>query len=307
LSQYKTKEAHAFIFELAWREYFQRMWWQMGDVIHSDIRAEQVGVSHRDMQRALIEACTGITAIDRGICELYDTGYVHNHLRMYTASIACNIGGAHWAMPSQWMYYHLLDHDIASNTLSWQWVAGTFSSKKYYANQENINKYCGTDDAGTFLDLPYEKIADGPVPGELRETHTLQLSTELPATELPDLDPGLPLLLYNSYNLNPLWMSDSKANRVLILEPSHFKRFPISQKVLSFILRLAENIPGIQIYSGEVESLIGLRQESATYSQAHPAFLHYPGVKTDPAWLFPDIIPAKGSFMSFWKQCEKCL
>ena len=57
---------------------------------------------------------------------------------MYVASIACNIAQSHWIVPAKWMYYYLLDADWASNSLSWQWVAGT-NLKKYFANQQNIN------------------------------------------------------------------------------------------------------------------------------------------------------------------------
>lgn len=69
---------------------------------------------------------------------------MHNHLRMYIAGTITNVSHAHWRVPSLWLYSHLLDGDITSNTCSWQWNAGTFSSKKYLANQENINTYTGT-------------------------------------------------------------------------------------------------------------------------------------------------------------------
>jgi outer membrane protein OmpA-like peptidoglycan-associated protein len=67
-----------------------------------------------------------------------------------------NIFKAAWLPGAKWMYAHLLDHDPAANFLSWQWVAGTFSSKKYIANQENINKYTNTKQEGSFLDTEYE-------------------------------------------------------------------------------------------------------------------------------------------------------
>ena len=75
--------------------------------------------------------------------------------------LICNIAGTKWQAGAAWMYYHLLDGDLASNTLSWQWVAGTFSSKKYFANQENLNKYGNSQDRqfGTFLDKSYEDLS----------------------------------------------------------------------------------------------------------------------------------------------------
>lgn len=106
--------AHAilpFIKELAWREYFQRVWQSLGVGISRDIRQSQPGYQHRQISRNLILANTGIDVINTAIHELYTTGYLHNHLRMYLASMACNIAKAHWLLPAQWMYFHLLDAD----------------------------------------------------------------------------------------------------------------------------------------------------------------------------------------------------
>ncbi|NOS92394.1 MAG: deoxyribodipyrimidine photolyase, partial [Cyclobacteriaceae bacterium] len=113
-----------FLQELAWREYFQRIWQAKGDLLLHDLKQPQSDVAHRELIASLAHASTRIQAIDRAIQEWYDTGYLHNHVRMYVASLMCNIGKAYWQVPSQWMYYHLLDGDVASNTCSWQWVAG---------------------------------------------------------------------------------------------------------------------------------------------------------------------------------------
>ena len=125
---------------MAWRDYWQKKW-QISGNIDIDLKTKQHPVLKNKIPSSIIEHCSTITAIDKGIKELYETGYMHNHLRMYTAAICCNIGQYHWLKPAKWMYYHLLDGDWGSNALSWQWVAGTNSHKKYIANQENINKY----------------------------------------------------------------------------------------------------------------------------------------------------------------------
>ncbi len=304
---YKIGEIEKFIQQLAWREYFQRVWQHVGDDLFDDIRLRYTGIKHHHIPVALVNAATGIKAVDGAIATLYETGYMHNHTRMYTASIACNVGKAHWQMPSQWMYYHLLDGDLASNTCSWQWVAGTFSSKQYFCNQENINKYSGFIQNGTFLDKTYEELPLMDIPGELRPTTTLQLKTKLPEKILPHTDPSLPLLLYTSYNLDPLWRKDIKANRVLLLEPSHFRQFPVSEKVIDFILHQANQIEGLQVFTGEVNEIPGLQQFPAICSKEHPAFIHFPGIKEERDWIFPEIKGSFNSFFSFWKKCEQDL
>ena len=131
------EDCESLVKELAWRDYFQQVWKHQGNGIDQDLRQPQVGVCHHQVPAALVNARTGITAVDAAVAELYRTGYMHNHVRMYTAALACNVGGAHWLQAARWMYYHLLDGDWASNALSWQWVAGAFSTRKYFANQEN--------------------------------------------------------------------------------------------------------------------------------------------------------------------------
>ena len=214
-----------------------------------DIRFDQEDVLTHDMPRAFIDANTGIEALDRSIEKLYETGYMHNHLRMYIAGIACNMSGAHWRTPSQWMYYHLLDGDLASNTCSWQWNAGAFASKKYITIQTNINQYTLSTQRKTFLDRSYDDIWLTKVPEHMREYASLSLSTLLPEGDILDLDPNTPLCIYTNYWINPDWKQDIEANRILVLSPSHFERFPVSEKVIDFIIRLAkENIKDIQVF-----------------------------------------------------------
>lgn len=309
---YRYHQIIKLIQELAWREYFQRVWQHMGDGIWKDIKHPQQPVLHHQMIKSINKAATGVEAIDEHIDLLYQTGYMHNHLRMYIASLVCNIAKAHWLQSSKWMYYHLLDGDIASNTCSWQWVAGSFASKKYYCNQEIINRYTGTDQTNSFIDKPYEEIMMMDVPGILSAAIELQLETALSSTPLPVLDTRKPTFIYNSYNLDPLWRSEEDANRILLLEPSHFKKYPVSEKLMAFIIGLAGNIPGIQVFVGEINDIVKLYENDRIgnqmiVSKKHPAFLHYPGTKDEYEWIFSQVTGYYPSFSAYWKKCEKDL
>jgi deoxyribodipyrimidine photo-lyase len=310
---YPTKAAEKLIQELAWRAYYQRVWQVKGNQIWNDLKQPQQEVAHHSMISSITNAITGIQVIDKEIKHLSETGYLHNHIRMYLSSIICNIGKAHWLNPSKWMYYHLLDGDIASNNCSWQWVAGAFSSKKYYCNQENINKYTFSNQADTFLDTSYEALVDLPIPLSLQTTEDIDLKTKLPLTKFPFIDINLPTLIYNSYNLDPNWKKDEKVNRILLLEPSHFKAYPVSEKVIEFVINLAKNITGIQIYVGEIGELenvykaANIATSEKIISKEHPAYTHYPGIKEDREWLFPSVTGYYPSFFSYWKKCERAL
>jgi deoxyribodipyrimidine photo-lyase len=312
LSKYKVYEAEKLLQELAWREYFQRQWQFYGDKLFTDVKQPQQGIQHYDIPTAIINATTTIDGIDAGINTLYDTGYMHNHCRMYTAMLACNIGKSHWLSPAKWLYYHLLDGDLASNHLSWQWVAGSFSSKKYFANQENISRYTNSNQTKGYLANGYETIAAMPIPQILEATINLQLTTTLPESQPISLQSNLPLLVYNSYNLDPHWHTAEPVNKILLLEPSHFTKYPVSEKVLNFIIRLAKDtIPNIQIFVGEYAALEALYTSTTEveimYHKEHPTTEHYTGVKESRDWLFPKVEGYFSSFFSYWKKAEKYL
>ena len=310
---YKPYKVEKFLQELAWREYYQRVWQAKSDLIWQDLKQPQPDAKHHQMITAIQNAATGITAIDEQIENLHATGYMHNHTRMYVASIACNIAKAHWLQPSKWLYYHLLDGDIASNNCSWQWVAGAFASKKYYCNQENINRYTHSNQQHTFLDKSYEEIVAMPVPDALKATTAIQLQTTLPITALPAIDITIPTLIYNAYNIDPLWRKNENANRLLLLEPSHFSKYPVSKSVIEFIINLSKNIAGVKVYCGEVSILQSLYKESkldvskAFIAKEHPAFTYYPGIRDSRDWMYSQVMGYYPSFFSYWKQCEKYL
>lgn len=304
---FKPYEAEILLKELAWRDYFQQTWKTLGN-INRDIRQPQPGVLQEGLPAALAEARTGIEAIDQGVHDLCETGYLHNHLRMYSASLACNIAGCHWMQPARWMYYHLLDADWGSNALSWQWVAGSFSQKKYYANQENINKYCGTQQRNSFLDLPYEAFGELPVPEPLQEIITWEATCLLPEKTALQVDPSKPSYLYHFYNLDPLWGADESANRILLLEPAHFQEYPVSSRSLSFALDLArQNIEGIQVYTGSFEELLREYGLKNIHFKEHPFTRHYTGTEHPRDWLFPALSGYYPSFFRYWKEGSKYL
>lgn len=303
---FEPRKIEKFIQELAWREFYQRTWQVKEEMFDSDLRHPQQGVANSQMTASIVKAATGIDAVDSAIDGLYKTGYIHNHIRMYIAAIACNVARSHWHTPARWMYYHLIDGDWASNALSWQWVAGTASNKKYYADQENINRYCYTRQTGTFLDVDYAYLESMNIPNELSETISLTLRTELPEPAELAIEPNIPTLIYNSYNLDPNWHMDLAANRVLLLEPSHFLRYPVSPNVMKFILKLGRNIDGIQVYVGEFADLIRDHALTDIRYKEHPLSKHYAGIEESREWMF-DVRGYFPSFFSFWKKCERQL
>ena len=306
-AKYPKVQSYKLINELAWREYWQREWQIRKDTIFNDIKMKQDGVESCDLPRNIIEGKTGIVALDAGIQQLYETGYIHNHMRMWLSGIICNIAHTKWQIPAAWMYYHLLDGDPASNTLSWQWIAGTFSTKRYLPSQDNINKYSKTFQKDTSIDKSYEELATLKTPHNLAQRDTLELAWVAPECDSLVIDKAKPTLLYHSFWLNIDWRKNLDANRILVLEPKWFTRFPISKKVTASIVQMSEEIPGLQIYVGNIEELSPLLGEKVYY-MSHPSVADWPGQSDQIPLLFPEVpLKSYNSFTGYWKQCEKYL
>lgn len=153
---------HKFVFELGWRTYYRHVWAHLGTGIHASLHPGLLPEDAylREVPADVATASTGIAAIDRAVTELYETGYVHNHARMWLASYLVHLRKVHWHSGAEWMLGHLLDGDLASNHLSWQWVAGTGSSKPYLFNATNVAKFAPAEwhSPGTVIDTSYEAL-----------------------------------------------------------------------------------------------------------------------------------------------------
>ena len=143
------RQAEKFIQELAWRDYWQRIYLAHPDRIWNDVEAYKTGFDaseyDTDMPADIIAARTGVACIDQFIAMLHETGYLHNHARMYLAAYVVHWRRVRWQAGAAWFLENLIDADLASNNLSWQWVASTFSKKPYIFNLENVAKYTGHD------------------------------------------------------------------------------------------------------------------------------------------------------------------
>lgn len=293
------------VYELAWREYWQREWKIRGNAIFEDIKNNQEGVESEELPLSILKAQTGIFALDDGIKQLYESGFIDNHMRMWLAGLICNIAHSKWQNGASWMYFHLFDGDPASNFLSWQWVAGTFSSKRYLPSQENINKYTKTIQNNTFLDLSYEELAIMKTPLALKERSSENLAWAPPKSSNLIIDKSLPTVLYHSFWLNKDWRNEVLANRILVLEPEWFARFPVSPKVTDSILEIAAYIPGIQVFVGSINELTPLLGKEIYY-MGHPSVSGWPGKSDSMPLLFPEVpLKSYNSFSSFWNQCQK--
>jgi len=149
LSRHSAAAAEKFVQEVFWRTYWKgwlemrpSVWTQYQAAVRHRLDEVQTQSGLRDRWEA---ACLGETDIDcfnAWAQELVETGYMHNHARMWFASIWVFTLRLPWELGADFFLRHLLDGDPASNTLGWRWVAGIQTpGKTYLARTSNISKY----------------------------------------------------------------------------------------------------------------------------------------------------------------------
>ena len=131
--------------ELGWRDFWQRMWMDLGDDINTsqeDLKTGHDSASYaRELPEDIREGHTGLACMDGFRDDLTTRGWLHNHARMWMAAYVVHWRRVHWKAGADWFLEHLLDGDPASNHLSWQWVASSFSHKPYFFNKTNLERF----------------------------------------------------------------------------------------------------------------------------------------------------------------------
>ncbi len=143
--------ADKFLAEVWWRTYWKG-WLELRPQVWTDYAQGVMAAQNRlavegGLRAVWQDACAGTTGIegfDHWARELVATGWLHNHARMWFASIWIFTLRLPWELGADFFLRHLLDGDPASNTLSWRWVAGLHTpGKTYLATAENIGKNTG--------------------------------------------------------------------------------------------------------------------------------------------------------------------
>ena len=209
---HRPDDTAKFVEEVFWRSYFKghlethpAIWTNYKTLVAEgqDQLAAQSGL--RLAYAEAVAGHTGIDGFDDWAAELVETGWLHNHTRMWFASIWIFTLRLPWALGADFFLRHLLDGDPASNTLSWRWVAGLHTrGKPYAARAENIRRYTGGRFSPTGLN-------ENPV--------ALEEPSLAPIVALPSADaapPGEVALLLHLDDLHPesLPLGDAQVIRV---------------------------------------------------------------------------------------------
>ena len=193
IAAHGAKKSEKFVQEVFWRTYWKG-WLEQRPSVWTQYCAGLDGLDDHqsaDLDAAL-QARTGIDCFDHWMRELADTGYLHNHARMWFASIWIFTLRLPWQKGAALFLHHLYDGDPASNTLSWRWVAGLQTTGKHYvAGADNIRRYTDRRFAPTGLAVAPEPL------------HTWPNPAPEPLTALKPVPPGPCVLLLTEEDMVP--------------------------------------------------------------------------------------------------------
>ena len=265
-----ANDAGKLINEFAWRDYWQRLYWEIGEGIWEDREAYKTGYRAADYAKRLgndiTEGATTLACMDSFSHQLTETGYLHNHARMWFAAYVVHWRRIRWQAGAAWFLQHLIDGDPASNNLSWQWVASTFAVKPYIFNRENLERYtagayCRTCPHAQARTCPFEQDYEA-----LEQTLFPQLHAEQPVTTeataprpylrstasetipaLRDQPHGQALLWVHTDSLNPdsaMLTAHPDSPAVFVWDTDWLTNSGITLKRIVFLAECLQEMPG---------------------------------------------------------------
>ncbi len=229
LSEYNLQKVDKFIQEVFWRVYWKG-WLEHRPDVWRDFVDSDPTYSEEKYKKA-INGETGIECFDDWVKELKSENYLHNHTRMWFASIWIFTLNLPWELGARFFMKYLFDGDAASNTLSWRWVAGIQTQgKNYLARESNIRKFTNQRYMNTSLN-------ENALPLENPKIYSLQDVRHLHATQkYKNL-----VLFETDLNVNERYsFFKNYENIFLVLLDNKNRNIKLDEKVLNFKRTLQE-------------------------------------------------------------------
>ena len=261
LAKFPYQKVEKYIQEIFWRVYWKG-WLELRPQVWSDFTEDLKALKEDDNYKKAINGETQIKCFNDWVNELKENNYLHNHTRMWFASIWIFTLNLPWQKGAEFFMKHLFDGDAASNTLSWRWVAGLQTKGKHYVAQAwNISK---------FTNNKYQnvKLNENALP--LTDKREYKLS---PINLDYDDNANENLLVFeNELNLENHKLKNYK-NIYLILLTNEVRKIKLEKKVLDFKTQIINDqkkrLDQIKVIN-ETE-LQSLAKETKSFDVIHPS------------------------------------
>ena len=226
LLKHPFQKVDKFIQEIFWRIYWKG-WLELRPKVWSDFTGDLKDINEDDNYKKAINGETQIKCFNDWVKELKENNYLHNHTRMWLASIWIFTLNLPWQKGAEFFIKNLLDGDAASNTLSWRWVAGLQTKGKHYVAQSwNINKFTNNKYQNVKLNEKVSPLTDG------RDYKITPLNLNFEANFNENL-----IVFENELNLENRKLKDYK-NIYLILLSNDVRKIKLEKRVFEFKLKM---------------------------------------------------------------------
>jgi deoxyribodipyrimidine photo-lyase len=235
LKKFSFSKNEKFIQEVLWRVYWKG-WLELRPNVWTDYLKELDKIrdefkNHKNYQNA-IEGKTNIECFNQWVIELKENNYLHNHTRMWFASIWIFTLELPWQLGAEFFMQHLYDGDAASNTLGWRWVAGVQTQGKHYlASEWNIKKF--TNDR--FQNI---KLNENASPIFSDKTYSIS-KNDFSTSEI--LEDKTLLIFDNNMSFEFSDFKENKFKKILLISNETNRKIKLSEKVLKFKANLLED------------------------------------------------------------------
>mgnify|MGYP002628446138 FL=1 len=236
LKKFSFVKNEKFIQEVLWRVYWKG-WLELRPNVWGDYLKELTDIkeSFKDNKNYLdaIEGNSNIECFNEWVNELKNFNYLHNHARMWFASIWIFTLNLPWQLGAEFFMKHLFDGDAASNTLGWRWVAGIQTQgKNYLATEWNIKKFTNN----RFQNIKINEVAE---PKTTEKNYSIiDKSFSNPAL----LEDKVLLIFDNSLSFEFTDFKDQKFKKILIVSNKNENRqIKLSDNVLNFKTHLIKD------------------------------------------------------------------
>ncbi len=236
LSKFSFSKNEKFIQEVLWRTYWKG-WLELRPNVWTDYLNElkKIREEFKDNQnyKNAIEGNTNIECFNEWIKELKETNYLHNHARMWFASIWIFTLDLPWQLGAEFFMKHLYDGDAASNTLGWRWVAGIQTQgKNYLASEWNIKKFTNN----RFSNI---KLNENAPPKLSDKTY---VASKLEFNSPQNLEEKNLLIFENNLSFEISDFKDQKFKKVFLISNKNENRtIELSEKLVKFKSQLIED------------------------------------------------------------------
>jgi len=235
LKKFSFAKNEKFIQEVLWRVYWKG-WLELRPNVWSDylIELDKVKDEFKNNQNYLdaIEGKTNVDCFNQWVTELKENNYLHNHTRMWFASIWIFTLELPWQLGAEFFMQHLYDGDAASNTLGWRWVAGVQTQGKHYlASEWNINKFTNN----RFKNI---KLSENAKPISSDKTYFIN-NKNFENSEIYE-DKTL-LIFENNMTFEFSDFKENKFKKILLVSNNTNRTIKLSEKVLKFKANLLED------------------------------------------------------------------